>query len=112
MWNLTLREVLLPIPLISSKKLHFLLLIIDTISLYKYLAEREGFSARGGCLRQNPRFASSIYFPLAEREGFEPPVPLPEQWFSRPPHSTALPSLRVQFAKLKIVPSLIHNINS
>ena len=30
---------------------------------------------------------------LAERGGFEPPVRLPGQRFSRPPHSTALPSL-------------------
>src|SRR6185437_4998183 len=33
-------------------------------------------------------------FLLAEREGFEPPVPLRVQQFSRLPHSTALPSLR------------------
>jgi site-specific DNA recombinase len=32
--------------------------------------------------------------PSAEREGFEPPVPLRVQQFSRLPHSTALPSLR------------------
>lgn len=28
-----------------------------------------------------------------EREGFEPPDPAKDQRFSRPPHSTALPSL-------------------
>jgi hypothetical protein len=33
---------------------------------------------------------------IAEKEGFEPPVPVKEQRFSRPPHSTALPFLRVQ----------------
>src|SRR6185436_10722211 len=32
---------------------------------------------------------------LAEGEGFEPPEPLPVQWFSRPPPSTTRPSLRV-----------------
>src|ERR1700704_6450355 len=31
---------------------------------------------------------------MAEREGFEPPEPLPVQWFSRPPPSTTRPSLR------------------
>ena len=31
---------------------------------------------------------------LAEREGFEPPVEFPPQWFSRPPPSTTRPSLR------------------
>lgn len=31
---------------------------------------------------------------LAEREGFEPPLPLQVKRFSRPPHSTALPPLR------------------
>ena len=33
---------------------------------------------------------------MAEREGFEPSVEeYPQQRFSRPPHSTALPPLRV-----------------
>ena len=31
---------------------------------------------------------------MAEGEGFEPPVRLPAQRFSRPPHSTTLASLR------------------
>jgi hypothetical protein len=31
---------------------------------------------------------------VAEREGFEPPVGLPPQRFSKPSHSTTLPSLR------------------
>ena len=31
---------------------------------------------------------------LADGEGFEPPVELPPQRFSRPPHSTALPTIR------------------
>src|SRR3982750_4674285 len=30
---------------------------------------------------------------LAEREGFEPPVPFRVQWFSRPPPSTTRPPL-------------------
>ena len=33
---------------------------------------------------------------LAEKEGFEPPVPSRVQRFSRPPHSTTLPFLRAQ----------------
>jgi hypothetical protein len=33
---------------------------------------------------------------LAEGEGFEPPVPAKVQRFSRPPVSTAHPSLRVR----------------
>jgi hypothetical protein len=42
---------------------------------------------------------------LAEGEGFEPPEPLPVQWFSRPPPSTARPSLRevILFGKLRIL---------
>ena len=31
---------------------------------------------------------------VADGEGFEPPVELPPQRFSRPPHSTALPTIR------------------
>ena len=34
---------------------------------------------------------------LADGEGFEPPVELPPQRFSRPPHSTALPPIRNYF---------------
>ena len=30
---------------------------------------------------------------MADGEGFEPPVELPPQRFSRPPHSTALPTI-------------------
>ena len=41
---------------------------------------------------------------MAEGEGFEPPVPLRVQWFSRPPPSTTRPSLRIEiwpeFARL------------
>jgi hypothetical protein len=35
---------------------------------------------------------------VAEGEGFEPPVPFRVQWFSRPPPSTARPSLRVEIS--------------
>ena len=38
-----------------------------------------------------------IYLFLADGEGFEPPVELPPQRFSRPPHSTALPPIRNSF---------------
>ena len=31
---------------------------------------------------------------MAEGEGFEPPEPFPVQRFSRPPHSTTLPSFQ------------------
>ena len=34
---------------------------------------------------------------MADGEGFEPPVELPPQRFSRPPHSTALPPIRNYF---------------
>ena len=37
---------------------------------------------------------SQINQHLAERQGFEPWKELPPCWFSRPVHSTALPSLR------------------
>ena len=37
---------------------------------------------------------------MAERGGFEPPVRLPIQRFSRPPHSTTLASLHLQFNTL------------
>src|SRR5438093_6843555 len=44
---------------------------------------------------------------LAEGEGFEPPVEFPPQWFSRPPPSTARPSLRAlgQIFTSSIAPS-------
>ncbi len=35
------------------------------------------------------------YHRIAEREGFEPPSGLTLKWFSRPPHSTTLPSLQL-----------------
>ena len=35
---------------------------------------------------------------MAESGGFEPPVTLRPQRFSRPPHSTALPTLRAKFS--------------
>ena len=35
---------------------------------------------------------------MADGEGFEPPVELPPQRFSRPPHSTALPTIRNFFS--------------
>src|SRR5712692_1610686 len=37
---------------------------------------------------------------LAEGEGFEPPEPLPVQWFSRPPPSTTRPSLPPSLARI------------
>jgi hypothetical protein len=42
---------------------------------------------------------------LAEGEGFEPPVELPPQWFSRPPPSTTRPSLRGE-----IRPDFLRNV--
>ena len=38
-----------------------------------------------------------VSFFFAEREGFEPPVPLPVQRFSKPSHSTTLASLLIIF---------------
>ena len=38
-----------------------------------------------------------FYLFLADGEGFEPPVELPPQRFSRPSHSTALPPIRNSF---------------
>jgi hypothetical protein len=46
--------------------------------------------------QQKKAKAISSDLSLAEKEGFEPPVRLPGQRFSRPPHSTALPFLRAQ----------------
>ncbi len=49
----------------------------------------------GGASRPKATLATaSVAFGLAEREGFEPPVRIYyRQRFSRPPHSTTLPSL-------------------
>ena len=53
--------------------------------------------ARAGRCLKTSRFDNvSESETLAEGEGFEPPVPLPVQWFSRPPPSTTRPSLRVE----------------
>ena len=38
---------------------------------------------------------------MAEREGFEPTVPVKEQLFSRQPHSTTLPSLPAYYFYLQ-----------
>ena len=51
------------------------------------------------CARQQkarlPKGTGLVYH-LAEEEGFEPSYPgLPDKRFSRPPHSTTLPPLRV-----------------
>ncbi len=43
---------------------------------------------------QNPALAGFDMVALAEKEGFEPPVRLPGQRFSRPPRSTTPPFLR------------------
>lgn len=40
---------------------------------------------------------------MAEGEGFEPPEAARLQWFSRPPHSTALPTLHRAFGKQGMV---------
>ena len=36
-----------------------------------------------------------MFVVMAEGEGFEPPVPLPVQRFSKPSHSTALAALHI-----------------
>ncbi len=44
--------------------------------------------------KENPKILNGLWVKnSAEREGFEPPVTLPPQRFSRPPLSTAQPSL-------------------
>ncbi len=45
---------------------------------------------------------AKVYF-SAEREGFEPPDRSHGQWFSRPPHSTTLPSLLRMECKNNII---------
>ena len=37
---------------------------------------------------------------MAEGEGFEPPDRVNGQWFSKPPHSTALPPLQMSYLSL------------
>ena len=40
-------------------------------------------------------FQKHMSIKMAEGEGFEPPVPLPVQRFSKPSHSTALAALHI-----------------
>jgi hypothetical protein len=51
-------------------------------------------------LRGRLRFSSEdikvLFGIMAEREGFEPPIRLPRRRFSKPVHSTTLPSLRIR----------------
>jgi hypothetical protein len=90
-----------------TRKVRFLGLDVhaDTIALvyidYLSVAEGEGFvpeAARAAaCLKPTPSGQLSNA-KLAEGEGFEPPEPLPVQWFSRPPPSTTRPSLRIEIS--------------
>ena len=66
--------------------------LADRRSLAIQVCEVERVFALGG--RAPPRFATVDKLRVAEGEGFEPPVPFRVQWFSRPPPSTARPSLR------------------
>ena len=43
--------------------------------------------------QKNKTPQKGLFIFLADGEGFEPPVGLPPQRFSRPPHSTALPTI-------------------
>jgi hypothetical protein len=46
---------------------------------------------------------SQAFYVTAEGEGFEPPDPAKDQRFSRPPHSTALPSLsKIEWANIAL----------
>ena len=47
---------------------------------------------------QSPRDICYFIFQrgMAEREGFEPSIPIQVYWFSRPAHSTTLPPLRLR----------------
>jgi hypothetical protein len=57
--------------------------------------------------RANRRTVSRLQT-LAEGEGFEPPEPLPVQWFSRPPPSTTRSSLRTHHFIRKSAPCRVH----
>ena len=55
-----------------------------------FLLPEQGLEHAPPCpSKKERRFAAA----LAEREGFEPPLPFRVKRFSRPPHSTALPPL-------------------
>ena len=57
------------------------------------MAESEGFALHtlgAPNIRGEPKFPHIL---MAESEGFEPPDRANGQWFSKPPHSTALPTL-------------------
>ena len=61
------------------------------------VSDREGPSSGIEQARPSngPSRSAAVRAALAEREGFEPPLPLRVKRFSRPPHSTALPPLQV-----------------
>ena len=59
------------------------------------LAILEARTLRVRPLASNPAPVSQGRDSMAERQGFEPWAPQARLWFSRPVHSTALPSLRV-----------------
>ena len=52
-------------------------------------------------LEKKKRPLGRFFLFMAERGGFEPPVRLHAQRFSRPPHSTALPPLRIVIQPLR-----------
>ena len=64
-------------------------------SAFPQLRTFTGFESLTRC-RKKPAFQrnAGLVFTMAEREGFEPSRRSRAQRFSRPPHSTALPSLR------------------
>ena len=64
--------------------------------LFVHMRSRE--QARFAPVNEQAPLARGLH--LAEREGFEPPLPLRVKRFSRPPHSTALPPLRNGGAKV------------
>ena len=73
------------------------LLIVEPTPLSWLYRVRTPISAQ----KLNAHFGRLIF--VADGEGFEPPVELPPQRFSRPPHSTALPTI-LNFLLTDLIP--------
>ena len=71
----------------SSQTSCLLLRRLTSLPMPDFLSGMPSLTGRAHSLASNPRRK------LAEREGFEPPVRFPAQWFSRPSPSTTRPPL-------------------
>ena len=69
------------------------------------LVVEQGFSSAPPIHKINAPLGR-VYF-LADGEGFEPPVELPPQRFSRPSQSTALPPIRNYFFRRSFKPAVL-----